>query len=276
MTRIIIPAVPVATSAMKAALVEFDKRIKVKDYCRKDDGLSDLAKVMGDPSLSDWFSLGIRFIFDQVYLADASTRTVLEDNVSSLVLNRFIRDYHNLPMRLKSLQNQAQMFFSKSCVNLASSFKVQVEREAEIKQLRGIISQSKDNILARFHLVANVVFLLKKEGYLTPENELSNKERLIKNPRLFLVAIVNILHLLQNISPTEEAELSLQKIDHAIHATLKLLNITEDNEAIVFLLRDDLVEQKFLFLVKDAVQDVLVVETAADEDRAFLTRSQSS
>ncbi len=266
MTHLTIPSPQPTAAKIQAAAELLSALLKLKKPAENEVSRKKLEDLMHDAPLSDWVSLYIHVIFDHIYGEDAAKREAFIDSSRNLLLAKFSREYHSIPSKLKRFQAEQHRFFAKSYTDLCKVMQDSAAISVEIKRLEQIYTQPKDERLALFLIAEKVIFLLDKMAMLSSQHVLLIKKNMAMEPMRFLMDIVPVLIELQSIAPNEEAILAMPKLDQAIDATLKLLGFKDDNTAMVFLIRDDLVEHGFLNLVEDEPDVVLGSDRGYEAD----------
>ena len=185
-------------------------------------------------------------------------------DVNNLNLSKFRQQcLFSSPDRIAHLELQQYSFYNKSHSNLKIASQKNSALLLEISRLKSIASQPKNELLTRLLLVAKIVAILEKNGDLALDVALQIKDKMLRNPLDSVLSIIAVLVKLQVIAPQEQEKPALEMLDNVIHMTLKQLGFTEGNEALVFLLRDELFEKEYL--------EWLHVEPVVDDSLARLS-----
>ncbi len=222
-----------------AVLLKSRYPVERRAYCGGIQALMD-----GHP-LSDWFSLYVCCIFDQIYQATPIDRKAFLDAVSNLRLNKLSMEHHGIPGRLELRRTSTYSFFYTN-INIVRESDVLIT--TKLNRWKTIYSQAEGDHLGRFLLVSKIVLSLERMDYLPEKTIKTMLEKMSKDKESvnIIVDIVPLLLELQSIAPDEQAGIAMLILDRVIDATLKLLGFSGDNQALVLVIRNDLFNQKYL------------------------------
>ena len=207
--------------------------------------------AMGDKAdLSDWFALYIRIIFTHLYVVEIEERDAFLTAIGNLQVNKlrhevtFISNF--VSKQLKSLEAEKKSLATKSCVDFSKMYAIERSLVTQIGQFKIWRENLSNNMLSLFLLVSKIVFLSTTFGdeFLVPTASL--KKRIIDDPFAFIVAIAPMLIKITDIALDENLIRAMLNLDRVIDATLRLIGFNDNNSRLVFLIRDEIFEQKFL------------------------------
>lgn len=215
-----------------------------------------LRESMKDASMSEWFSLYTRVIFDHVYTLDARKRDRFSTALSNLRLHGFMQQVkrqkpYPLLADIAALhQKQARLplqgFFDwRHAVVISKALQAQLQKAEDKLHV----------ILGQYLLVEKIVVYLEKHQKLTAENTRDINKRLNREPMGLILDLVDVLKVLGCLNPDESQSFESKlkyvngRIEHVIERTLQLIGFKGDNKTLVALIRADLFDKKHLLLI---------------------------
>ena len=230
--------------------------LKSKPSAERELYCSNIQARMEECSLSDWFSLYIRCIFEQINQASLIDRNSFLDCIANLQLNKLSMEYHGLPDRVKLLQTGTSIFF-KNKEGSGYLHESGVLRDEKVMRWSKIHSQPKAERLALFLLVEKVVFCLESMGFFSPimQKDVIQKMSVDNDPVGVIVGLVPILLELQRIAPDEQIDVVIPILNRVICAIMKLLDVDSHYPDLVSNILEDLFSNHYLSVV-DAIPPV--------------------
>jgi hypothetical protein len=227
---------------------------------KRQECFTEIVRVMGESSLSDWFSLYLRFIFEQIHQPQFEERDYFLDAVGNAHLIKLHHEqmiqYDNMNGKLGHSERQCDAMFFKSSINLSTidvDFDGLYCKNKQLKTQKNLLDKK---TLARFLLIEKILSSLEALNVISPNIIFSIKNEMIHRHAAFIGSLAAIINELYGIdSGRFSSNKVLLKINIAIKSTLKLLGIDGDDHALISLVRDDLFDKKHLFFI-DYSQEV--------------------
>ena len=237
-----------ANENMRTAVARFAILLKSKTPRERCAYCNNIQALLDDCPLSDWFSLYVRCIFNQIYQDSLDYRNQFLDVISNLRLNKLSNEYHGLQDRISLLESSKLSFFHNTYPNTEVR---SVFIGDKISRWKRIQIQSKEQQLGVFLLLEKIVLCLEQMDRLPEETIDCIIKKMSEDKDLVgaVVAFVPLLLELQRMAPDDPADVAIPIVERVIDSTLKLLGFDGDNQHLVSLIKDDLFESKYLDLV---------------------------
>ena len=241
---------------MDVAGNHFQTLINLKKSDEVDARCHLIAESMGDACLSDWFSFYIRIIFFNLHDAELDEQGDFLNAISNFNLNKLrsviLAQQRIINTELKKLQAQQKSWLSSSLtLHEALDDEQSSKVIKKITQLREELKQFENDTLSFLLLIYNVVFIIENSSFLLSPTFVQVIENIKREPLEFIRHLAPILKNLLNIREEVLLKKAMVSLDGAIHATLQLIGIDTNIEALVFLIRDEIFERKYLVQLED-------------------------
>lgn len=226
---------------LDADLWSTKRLLKIEQDKEKQDCLDKMAAGMESASLSDGLLFYIHTIFFYVHMTDEKDQNEFFDILSMAPLIA-LRRLKNMQQRFfsdksKDIERRKRMLVTKSFSRL-DEFDIQSDvLEEKMKAINMEFEQTRERTFLLFLLVVDIVSYLEETEKLPQALALRIKNDAIKTPLIMIKKLIPVLVKLQMIGHDEPETTAIPKLDRAIAATLQLLDIKEDQQALVLLVR---------------------------------------
>ena len=218
-----------------------------------------IIECMGDSTLSNWFSLYVRTIFFHVHDADNHQQDVFLMAIKNCHVDALKREVRGqkrlLSIQLARVNSEQRSLMSRSFHNLTAIQAEEALIQSKSQQFSEQLSLFRDNTLAIFLLMSNMLVIIEQQDTVFPMMSLSAMKKTLSEPFGFMVKMAPVLRALLTLFRQEPVEYTTTDLDGAIAMTLQLVGFVGDDGAMLVLVRDELFKQNHLSHADDGLDE---------------------